>query len=208
MQAHLQHGNPDQQTHQDEQVNCFLHIIQQNFEHFNLETVLHVMDMFFCIQIEGQSEQTVLEKCSSKCKRTVNLLISNKDFILDKNLDFVPNCLPFANNVHSHSVAECEIIIDVLVYKIKHYRRSQSGILNLSDYQLSDAESEVLEKGLNYCPTPQGVDLGQLNLELDRFCRSVKLSLFFNGSCDPSEGEASGQSEDSVPFSHPDMKKA
>ena len=58
--------------------------------------------------------------------------------------------------------------------------------------------------------TPIGVDLGKLNLEfeLDRFFRSVKLSLFFSEPSDTPGTDAAGSNNDTVHFSHPDMKKA
>ena len=74
--------------------------------------------------------------------------------ILDKNSDFFPCCLPFAVNPHSHTVHDCVLLIDLLVFKIKTFPSAQSGILNLSDYQLTEAECEVLEKGLNFNIVP------------------------------------------------------
>ena len=46
---------------------------------------------------------------------------------------------------------------------------SQTGITNLSSYTLSNEEENVLSNGLNFCPTPKPVDLGEFNLDLQRF---------------------------------------
>ena len=165
------------------------------------------MNKLFQITINSKSQEETLQNCSTDCKKLVCILLQIKSLIFNNNSDFCPSCLPVASNLHSRCIDDFVLLVDILVYKIKYFPPSQSGILNLSDHQLSVAENELLEKGLNYCPTQQGVDLGKLNLELDRFFRSVRLALFFDGSTDPSEKSAPGSPDDQVPFSHPDMKK-
>ena len=166
-----------------------------------------MMELFFITQFGNQSEIYISENCTETCNIVVSNLINIKSSILNKNLDFVPSCLPFATNMHSHSELEFVWILKVLVFKIKHFQSSQPGILNLSHHTLTQPETELLEKGLNYCPTQRGVDLGKLNLELDRFFRSVRLALFFDSPSDSSKESDPGSLDEPVPFSHSDMKK-
>ena len=52
-------------------------------------------------------------------------------------------------------------------------------ILNLSDYELSDAEKIVLEKGLKFVPTPNKVNKTELLKDVNRFSRIMRLKEYF-----------------------------
>ena len=54
------------------------------------------------------------------------------------------------------------------------------AVLNLSDHTLSSDELSLLEKGLNFCPTPGEPHLGDLRRDLDNFHRRLKIKAFFD----------------------------
>ena len=63
-----------------------------------------------------------------------------------------------------------------------------SGIVNLSEYSLTNTEISVLSKGLGFCPTPGAPDIGNIIQDLDDFKRKTRLQLFFSGTTeDPFE---------------------
>ena len=55
-------------------------------------------------------------------------------------------------------------------------------IVNLSNYNLTNAEISVLSKELVFCPTPGAPDIGNIIEDLDTFKRRTRLQLFFSGS--------------------------
>ena len=56
---------------------------------------------------------------------------------------------------------------------------SPHTVVNLSSSPLSPAESSLLSKGLKFCPTPPEVNQIELNHDLSRFYRTIRLKEFF-----------------------------
>ena len=54
-----------------------------------------------------------------------------------------------------------------------------NGIVNLSKYKLTKSETNVLSKGLGFCPTPGAPDIGNIIQDLDVFKRENKIELVF-----------------------------
>ena len=54
-----------------------------------------------------------------------------------------------------------------------------SGIVNLSNYTLQNAEISVLSKGIAFCPTSGAPDIGDIMQDLDNFKRKTRIQLFF-----------------------------
>ena len=52
-------------------------------------------------------------------------------------------------------------------------------VINLSKYRLTDSEISVLSRGLNFCPTPEEPDPGQLRSDLDDLHRRLRLRYHF-----------------------------
>jgi hypothetical protein len=53
-------------------------------------------------------------------------------------------------------------------------------IVNLSSYQLSEAEISVLRKGLGFCPTPNQPDISDLHTDTLGFIRKLRLAYHFH----------------------------
>ena len=64
----------------------------------------------------------------------------------------------------------------------------RTGVVNLSDNELSVPELSLLERGLSFCPTPGEPDMGQLRRDLDTFHRNLRIKTFF----DPATGGIKG----------------
>ena len=60
----------------------------------------------------------------------------------------------------------------------KEINRDQNDtVVNLSSKYLKLAEICVLSKGLNFCPLPNKINEEQLSDDLDKFARSLRISL-------------------------------
>ena len=57
---------------------------------------------------------------------------------------------------------------------------SPETVVNLSDYSLTIPECNLLEKGLNFCPTPGEPNMGDLRRDLDSFHRNLRIRTFFD----------------------------
>ena len=57
---------------------------------------------------------------------------------------------------------------------------SSVSVINLSDYSLNCDELSLLERGLNFCPTPGEPHMGDLRRDLDNFHRRLKIKAFFD----------------------------
>ena len=85
-----------------------------------------------------------------------------------------PNPGPFSEKVRDND------IIDTFLNKIlEPLAEEPPCVVNLSDYHLSNSELTLLEKGLNFCPTPGEPDMGQLRRDLDIFHRNLRIKNFF-----------------------------
>lgn len=48
-------------------------------------------------------------------------------------------------------------------------------IVNLSDIQLTQSETDLLQKGLNFCPTPPLPTIDHINKDIDALARRLSL---------------------------------
>ena len=159
------------------------------------------------------------------------------DFDNDLNIehDFLIklDCLPFMVNKHQYDISLCLDIIETITHFVINQQfcisDKDSGVVNLSSYNLSDTEEEVLSLGLNYCPTPKPVGIGDLDLDLEHFFRSVKLALQLDDSTITNPSGVTSANKDEMihtgsdplpsascinftktsevePYSHPDLK--
>ena len=53
-------------------------------------------------------------------------------------------------------------------------------IVNISDYELTEAEKSLLKKGLKFVPTPTRLNRTELAVDTKRFCRRMRLKEFFS----------------------------
>ena len=53
----------------------------------------------------------------------------------------------------------------------------EKRIVNLSSLQLTKSETSLLQKGLNFCPTPLPPDKEELYKDIDAFARRLNLIL-------------------------------
>ena len=53
-------------------------------------------------------------------------------------------------------------------------------VVNLSDFQLTHDQMSLLSKRLNFCPTLDHPNPGDLRMDLDQLHRRVRLHSFFN----------------------------
>ena len=75
-----------------------------------------------------------------------------------------------------------------------------SSVINLSDYPLTSNERSLLERGLNFCPTPGEPHMGDLRRDLDQFHRRLKIRAYFdplNRKFDPVPSSDSASESDS-----------
>ena len=63
------------------------------------------------------------------------------------------------------------------------------NVFNLSDRVLTENEIKVLDKGLNFVPTPEKPDRLQIKNELEKLGRDIKLRMFYQNDLSPSFSE-------------------
>ena len=85
---------------------------------------------------------------------------------------------------------------------------SDKYVVNLSQHLLTNDQRNVLSFGLNFCPTPNTIDAGELRTDLDQLHRKLRLESRFKGEevdiCDLNTEEENNHS--SVPFAHRKFK--
>ena len=64
-------------------------------------------------------------------------------------------------------------------WKIREAQKKVNLITNLSDYPLNEAMTNLLNRGLSFVPTPEGVNKSQLVSDLSRYERHMKWKDFF-----------------------------
>ena len=60
------------------------------------------------------------------------------------------------------------------------------NVFNLSDRVLTENEIKVLDKGLNFVPTPEKLDRLQVKIDLEKLGRDIKLRIFYHNHLSPS----------------------
>ncbi|GFN78605.1 flagellar protein flil [Plakobranchus ocellatus] len=67
------------------------------------------------------------------------------------------------------------------VYKRKQtlFNTSNATVINLSSHILTDPQTQLLSRNLNFCPTPYHINHIELSEDIHRFCRRLRLSEFF-----------------------------
>ena len=63
------------------------------------------------------------------------------------------------------------------------------NVFNLSDRVLTENEIKVLDKGLNFVPTPEKLDRLQIKNDLEKLGRDIKLRMFYQNDLSPSFSE-------------------
>ena len=69
---------------------------------------------------------------------------------------------------------------------------ASQNVFNLSDRVLTENEIKVLDKGLNFVPTPEKLDRLQIKNDLEklgRLGRDIKLRMFYKNDLSPSFSE-------------------
>ncbi|GFR95206.1 flagellar protein FliL [Elysia marginata] len=70
-------------------------------------------------------------------------------------------------------------------------------VVNLSHHALTDTQTEVLSKNLNFCPTPKNVNYVELSEDVHRFTRRLRLAEFFyDEETDSKENETTADDKD------------
>ena len=80
---------------------------------------------------------------------------------------------------------------------------NNNGVINLSSYELSEAEHSLLSKGSSFSPTPGTLDMDAAMNDLDKFHRSLRLATRF---LDSDDSESHLNPVDDEPFHHTKFK--
>ena len=88
---------------------------------------------------------------------------------------------PMPQNTNNHNLDDDHSLLHMFKNKIcTPLTDEPPAVLNLSDHDLSTDELSLLERGLNFCPTPGEPHLGDLRRDLDSFHRRLKIKSFFD----------------------------
>ena len=71
-------------------------------------------------------------------------------------------------------------------------------VINLSKTNLTNAQVKVLEKGITFVPTPDKVDLGEIQQDVSQFLRRVILKVFFHNDENDLQSTQVSQSQTSI----------
>lgn len=81
-------------------------------------------------------------------------------------------------------------------------------VVNLSHYMITPEQRNILSYGMNFCPTPNLIDPGELRTDLDQLHRRLRLASKFQGEetdiCDLYTEEENNHA--SIPFAHRKFK--
>ena len=83
-------------------------------------------------------------------------------------------------NTNNHNLDNDHVLLQDYINKIcTPLVNEPPAVLNLSTHTLTANELSLLERGLNFCPTPGEPNLGDLRRDLDDFHRRLKIKAFF-----------------------------
>ena len=59
-------------------------------------------------------------------------------------------------------------------------RLDTSSVVNLSNVTLTDNQTQLLARGLGFCPSPRHIDCTEVNADFDEFARRLRITEFFH----------------------------
>ena len=71
--------------------------------------------------------------------------------------------------------------------KTKVENRKSNVVVIISSKPLNSAESSLLSKGLNICPTPPKINVRELDEGLDQFARRLRIKEYFHSKKETSD---------------------
>ena len=98
---------------------------------------------------------------------------SNKAFL---NAPFHTGHFSNYSGNNSHDVESINVFRNKI---LKPFDSPVHTVVNLSERHLSTAEHTLLERGLNFCPTPGEPHMGDLRRDLDSFHSNLRIKSFF-----------------------------
>jgi hypothetical protein len=72
-----------------------------------------------------------------------------------------------------------EDAIDIFKRRSRVINNNSHTVVNLSSHQLTEHETSLLSRGLNFCPVPGPINETKLSEELDNFARSLRIKEHF-----------------------------
>jgi hypothetical protein len=73
-----------------------------------------------------------------------------------------------------------EDAIDIFKRRSRVINNNSHTVVNLSSHQLTEHETSLLSRGLNFCPVPGPINETKLSEELDNFARSLRIKEHFD----------------------------
>ena len=120
--------------------------------------------------------------CPKKHKEMFHVL--NKDVNRDQPLisSFFPTraALDKETSISNQFQIETRNRFSALIDDHCNHLGDLDNVVNLSDKVLTAQEHEILNKGLNFCPTPGDPDMGEIRRDLDRYHRSLCIQCWVN----------------------------
>ena len=171
---------------------------------------------------ESTETKKIIDKKNKEYMKNMNFV----NFMINKNCNHNNNNdVSFISDLNN-DVNEVSLLVDEIssyYNKIEVLQseigipRNVDGVFNLSDYNLSESEISLLNKGLKFCPTPPLPDIGMLVRDTEKFFRTASIKLHFHNLANKptnSQSDTVAQTLSDEPdlrspiqaFSHPDLK--
>ena len=82
-------------------------------------------------------------------------------------------------NIHRRNYENFENLRETIEKSIRHQSDPNGNIINLTKHSFTKAEYKLLNKNLNFIPTPKVYNKNELDADLNDFFRRIKLKAYF-----------------------------
>ena len=110
--------------------------------------------------------------------------LTSQDWELISLLDELQNTSVTGPNSNTNSTRLIGYFCSETVFNL-----SNRTVFNLSNRALSDAEINILEKGLDYAPIQSKINEPELRNDFNEFCKRIRLKWYFRNEVTPNFGE-------------------
>ena len=150
-------------------------MILQNFHTTKL--FLYYQQFFLPTNLTYYANTTCLNHNHSFIENSANSPVcTNNDISSARSVTNNNNITPPVPPIkHKHN----RRFIKHTIYKKRLTNVCSKTVINLSSHQLTEHQSNVLSKNINFCPTPSRVNTVELSNDIFKFCRRLRLAEYF-----------------------------
>ncbi|GFO06495.1 flagellar protein flil [Plakobranchus ocellatus] len=133
-------------------------------------------ELYNGINISKQPEGTLCLVLTERITNVTNLLPQTKVVVTSSSNN---SSVSVFQTTTKNKPNRCWVKRNVYKRKQTLFNTTNATVINFSSHILTDPQTQLLSRNLNFCPTPHHINHIELSEDIHRFCRRLRLPEFF-----------------------------